>query len=305
MGYADPESHRVADQDTNFALASITKSFVDALVLRLVESKDIVLDAPIADQLPGPLAIDLNRATVRQALANRSGIRNYWQPAMRAALAADPQREWTPSEVLSFGGGADFAPGERWAYSNTNFVVLGLLVEAATGREVGTTTHESFITPSGLEGFAYQPRFLASEPHARGVALGAAPGTFDLLPVSGVSRTWRLPAPWVPRGVWPVTLADLRDGGARYTAATCYLVPRWTRCSASSTLATAIDTASRRGLSSSAVTRTWLSGEIIGYTSVLLSSARRDTSVAVVTNAPHDAMALAAAVTSGLVHRQT
>ena len=306
VGYADPASHRVVDQDANFALASITKSFVAALVLRLVESKDVVLDAPIADQLHAPVAIDLNRATVRQALANRSGIRDYWQPPLRAALAADPHRVWTVPEVLSFGGGVDFGPGERWAYSNTNFVVLGLVIEAATGQEVGATIHESFITPLGLEGFAYQPRFVAPAPHARGVALGAAPGSFHLLPDDDVM---------------PNLATASATGAAGCMAGNARGLARWGRALYGGTLLSHpsmdamfgfVDTGDgdRYGLATWAIEVgghgfVGLSGETIGYTSILLYSARTDTSVAILTNAPHDAMALCSALTTALMHGRT
>jgi D-alanyl-D-alanine carboxypeptidase len=116
---------------TPFAIASVTKTFTAAIVLQLVEEGRVNLDAAVNDYLP-ELAI-ARGVTVRQLLSHTSGIADLLAP-MRNRLNAEPSRVWQPAEVLALLGPSSFAPGTTWGYSNTNYVIAGMLVERVTGR---------------------------------------------------------------------------------------------------------------------------------------------------------------------------
>jgi D-alanyl-D-alanine carboxypeptidase len=134
---------------TPFAIASVTKTFTAAIVLQLAEEGRIRLDGKVTDYLP-----DLELAqgvTVRQLLAHRSGIADLLAP-MRNRLNAEPSRMWQPAEVLALVGPSTFEPGTDWGYSNTNYVVAGLLVERVTGHPFADELERRIVGPLRLVG---------------------------------------------------------------------------------------------------------------------------------------------------------
>jgi D-alanyl-D-alanine carboxypeptidase len=130
-----------------FAIASVTKTFTAAIVLQLVDEGRVSLDAPVTDYLPG---LDVARGvTVEQLLSHRSGIADLLAP-MRDRLRAEPSRLWTPEEVVALVGPSVFAPGSDWGYSNTNYVIAGMLVEAVAGNPFGQELERRITAPLGL-----------------------------------------------------------------------------------------------------------------------------------------------------------
>ncbi|MBO9578322.1 MAG: beta-lactamase family protein [Microbacteriaceae bacterium] len=144
-----------AAADDRSAYRSITKSFVGTVVLQLAEEGALGLDDPIGEHLPQVRDGD---RTIRQLLAMRSGIPNYSaQQAFFDAFGADPLRSWTDEELLELAQTtpADFAAGTRYAYSNTNTVILGMLIEAVTGRSWAEEVHDRIAVPLGLDSVVY------------------------------------------------------------------------------------------------------------------------------------------------------
>ena len=115
---------------TPFAIASVTKTFTAAIVLQLVEEGRIGLDGRVTDYLPELTVAD--GVTVEELLSHTSGIADLLDP-MRDRMNAQPTRVWQPAEVLALIGPTRFAPGTDWGYSNTNYVIAGMLVERVTG----------------------------------------------------------------------------------------------------------------------------------------------------------------------------
>ena len=114
------------DGSSPFAIASITKTFTAALALQLVDEGRLRLRDRVTDLLPGvPVPGDVR---VAHLLRHTSGIADLLAP-MRDPLNADVERLWQPDEVLGAVPGSWFAPGLAWAYSNTNYVLLGMIVE--------------------------------------------------------------------------------------------------------------------------------------------------------------------------------
>src|SRR4029078_1525983 len=92
------------------------------------------LDAAVTDYLP---EVTIARGvTVRQLLSPTSGIADLPAP-MRTRLTAEPSRVWKPAEVLALLGPSTFPPGASWGYSNTNYLIAGMIVERVTGHPFG------------------------------------------------------------------------------------------------------------------------------------------------------------------------
>jgi D-alanyl-D-alanine carboxypeptidase len=154
-GFADVAAKRRLTADTEFAIASISKTFLAALIMLLVEEGKLGLDAPVAPYLPG-LELEPN-VTVRQLLDHTSGLHDYfYDPAIDKALLADRTRPWTAEEALGYVGKPYFEPGTGWHYSNTNYVLLGLLAESIEGLPLAQQFRTRFFTPYGLDRTHYQ-----------------------------------------------------------------------------------------------------------------------------------------------------
>jgi D-alanyl-D-alanine carboxypeptidase len=134
-----------------FRVGSITKSFVATLALMLRAEGKLSLDAPVSTYVNGVPGGD--RMTLRQVLNHTSGLFDYTESdAFWAAAGAAPTRRWAPPELIAFAaaGKPYFAPGEGFQYSNTDYIVAGLAVEAAAGRPVGELLRERVLAPAGL-----------------------------------------------------------------------------------------------------------------------------------------------------------
>ena len=141
--------------DTPFAWGSITKTFVAALALRLASQGGLDLDATLDTWFPDyPQA---RRITLRMLLAHRSGIFDYFQhPDYPARVFDHPRHAWTPDEVLSLTGPRTNAPGKAFSYSNTNYVLLGLVLEQVTGKPLADQVHDELLAPLGLDETVFQ-----------------------------------------------------------------------------------------------------------------------------------------------------
>lgn len=139
-------------------VASHTKMFVAAVVLQLVGEGEVALDAPVERYLPGLVrgnGYDGNAITVRQLLQHRSGMADYVADVLADPTANDHPRQ--PAELVAIGLSHPplFAPDKGWAYSNTGYIVLGMLVEAVTGNDVGTEITDRIVRPLGLRQTSY------------------------------------------------------------------------------------------------------------------------------------------------------
>ena len=159
-GVADLASGRPLTVETPFSIASISKTFLAAEVMTLVQGGTLSLDASAAALLPGTLvggrAID-PRITVRELLDHTSGLRDYLvDPKLGLAVEADRRRIWTPAEALAYAGTPLAAPGVGYHYANTNYVLLGLIVERLTARTLAQEYRARFFDPLGMRNSFYQ-----------------------------------------------------------------------------------------------------------------------------------------------------
>jgi len=183
----DPASGPV-DLDTPWNVGSITKTFVATVVLQLADEGRIDLDAGIQRYFPD--LKDADRITPRELLQHTSGLGDYsYQPQ----VLADLHRHWTPDEMIAVAEAAGrFAePGAGFHYSNTNYIVLGELIEKVTGNpwddEVHTRiverlgmTHTDLITGQlGAPAFVPSNGSFVDATNAQDPSLGGAAGAIE------------------------------------------------------------------------------------------------------------------------------
>ena len=164
--------------DSQFGIASITKSVVAAQVMQLVETGELSLDAPATDYLPADFAFDTNRATIRQLLEMRSGIPDWFDDAMKQRVEEDRLHVWTPDEVLGLLGPSRTAPGIAFEYADTNYNLLGLVIEHVRGRPLVKVLRSGVLRVAGTERLVYQPDEAPSDPMA--MPLGESRAALDM-----------------------------------------------------------------------------------------------------------------------------
>ena len=149
-GLANIRTGEEVEPDTAFAVASISKTFTAALIMRLAQDGKVDLAHPAAQYLP-ELRID-RRVTVRMLLDHTSGLRDFFfNPKIDKALLADRGRTWDAARSLKYVGKAYFKPGKGWHYSNTNYLVLGLIAERVGGRSLASQLESRFFGPLDLD----------------------------------------------------------------------------------------------------------------------------------------------------------
>ncbi len=166
-GFANVNAKRGIRRSDRFGIRSVSKSFTVTALLRLVDRGDVGLDDPISDYVegvPGGEAISL-----RQLAAMTSGLPDYIDsPEVRAALGEDPTREWTDRELVdaAFALPPEFAPGTEYSYTNTNTILLGMVVEAVTEKPFADALRSLVLRPLGLNDTSYAPGRPIPDPHA-------------------------------------------------------------------------------------------------------------------------------------------
>ncbi len=172
-GRAEMAPDRPIKDDTQFAIASVSKTFVAALIMQLAEEGKVDLDAPF-----GTYFADAPRSktvTLRQLLSHTSGIYNFWENDVyeNATIAwyEDPNATgleardhvWTYEDMMGLVKHGYFKPGADYHYSNTNYLILRRVAEAVEGKPIDKQLRDRFFKPLGLEDTVYQP---AQKPRA-------------------------------------------------------------------------------------------------------------------------------------------
>lgn len=146
----DPAASPVGE-DAVWRVGSVTKTFVSATVLSLVAEGRLGLDDTLDRFVPSyPNAAAIS---IRMLLNHTSGAYNYTNaPEFSAALEATPKKVYAPAELLAFATAhaPTFEPGKGYGYSNTNYVLLGLVIEKVTGAKVGAAVRARAIGKAGL-----------------------------------------------------------------------------------------------------------------------------------------------------------
>ena len=150
-GVNDKVSMAPIPYNSHFRVGSNTKSFIGTVVLQLVDESKCKLDDKISKFLTGVPSGDL--ITIRMLLNMTSGLPNYSaQPEFDDMLHADPHRQYSRQELLdiAYAHDMDFDPGTAYRYSNTNTVLLGMLIEKLTGTTVATNLRTRIFDRLGM-----------------------------------------------------------------------------------------------------------------------------------------------------------
>lgn len=148
-GLADIENEVPATSKTVYRIGSITKQFTSAAIMRLVDDTKLSLDDTLGKMLPS-VAPAWRGVTLRRLLNHTSGIRSYtglgprWQRRWREDMSPDTIVGLVRDDTL------DFKPGAQWRYNNTGYVLLGMIIERASGKPYATFLEDEFYKPLGL-----------------------------------------------------------------------------------------------------------------------------------------------------------
>jgi len=171
------------NEDTR--VGSVTKTFTGTLILQLVDQGKLKLDETIQrwfPQLP-----DAGNITIRELGNMSSGIDTYTDnPTVQSEYFADPTRVWTPQELVAAGTSLTrlFAPGHGFFYSNTNFVMLGLIIEQVTAKPYAQVLRSDILRPLGLRNTSYPDNGVIPIPSWHGYT---TQGTDNAQPVDSTS----------------------------------------------------------------------------------------------------------------------
>jgi D-alanyl-D-alanine carboxypeptidase len=136
--------------DMVFAIGSVTKNFVATLTLKLVEEGKLSLDDPISNWLPEYPHVN-SEITIRQLLNHTSGIYMFWSnQQIWDDLKKDRTKIWTPEEVLTYIKEPYFEPGEGFRYSNTNYLLLAMIITKATNSTLLSEFNTHFWQPLNI-----------------------------------------------------------------------------------------------------------------------------------------------------------
>ena len=164
-GLRDVKAKLPAGTGTQYEIGSITKQFAAAAVLQLKEAGKVNLDARLAAYLPN--APHAGEITIRQLLTQTSGLPEYFDgPDLESAAGAPTTFERLMQRIS--GKPLDFKPGTRYAYSNTNYAVLGRLVEVVAHQSWDTYAKKNLFARAGMR----QTGTLADEAHMTDMARG-------------------------------------------------------------------------------------------------------------------------------------
>ncbi|TKH32668.1 beta-lactamase family protein, partial [Bacillus cereus] len=172
-GVADLRTKKPMKTDFRFRIGSVTKTFTATVILQLAGENRLNLDDSIEKWLPDVIqgnGYDAKQITIRQMLNHTSGIAEYSRS--KEADFTNTKRLYTAEELVKIGISAppDFAPGKGWSYSNTGYVLLGMLIEKVTGNNYAEEIENRIIEPLELSN-TFLPgnsSIIPGNKHARG-----------------------------------------------------------------------------------------------------------------------------------------
>ena len=183
-GNADLSTASAMNVANRFRVGSITKTMVATIVLQLVDEGRLELDDTIARWLPGVVP-NADIITVRQLLNHTSGIPDYLDDAvLEARVLADPGRQFSIEELIAAANRqtAPFVPGapNRWEYSNTNYVLLGVVIERVTGKSLGSELQQRIFDRVNMPSSLFPTAVAIPAPFSRGYIDRFGASNFDI-----------------------------------------------------------------------------------------------------------------------------
>ncbi|TML70533.1 MAG: beta-lactamase family protein [Actinobacteria bacterium] len=200
-GYGDVVRKTPMRVDDRFRIASLTKSYVSTVVLQLAAEGKLSLDDSIERRLPGVVP-NGDKITIRRLLNHTTGLFDYENDpsVLKPYLNGNLGYAWAPRRLVQIALSHKplFKPGDRYSYSNTNYMIAGLIIEAVTGHRLGSELRHRLFQPLHLRSTSFPLTPRVSTPFAHGYYLLGQPPATD---VSGLD-----PFPWAAGAI--VSTAD-------------------------------------------------------------------------------------------------
>jgi D-alanyl-D-alanine carboxypeptidase len=186
-GLGDIARKTLMRPDNHFKIASVTKTYTATVVLQLVGEGKLSLDDTVQQRLPGVVP-NGGKITIRQLLNHTSGLFDFEKDPryLKPYRSGNFGHYWAPRQLVRMGVSHKplFAPGARWSYSNTNYVVAQLIVERVTGKTIGAQLKRRIFQPLQLDQTSYPTKPGLPSPYAHGYRLF---GELPLIDVTGLS----------------------------------------------------------------------------------------------------------------------
>lgn len=169
-GLADVDARRPATANSIYEIGSNTKQFTSAAIMRLVEQGRVRLDDDLSKYVP-QFPLHGKKVTIRELLTHTSGIHSYtsdsaWQKTWNQKLSPDQIINFVAADTF------DFEPGTAYRYDNTGYVLLGMVIEKASGQKYAKYLDAQFFKPLGLKETSYCPSKTSDPAFALGYSKG-------------------------------------------------------------------------------------------------------------------------------------
>ncbi len=295
FGVADKSTSSPMQTDFHSRIGSVTKTFTVTAMLQLVDQGKLRLDDPIAKYIPGVPSGD--RITLRELAQMSSGLVTFDDVAEFAdAYTADPHQTFTPEQTVGYAlqQPLQFEPGTQYQYSNTNTVLLGLVVEQQSGQSLPDYLNEHVLRPLALAHTSFPTTAAFPQPHPQGYT------TLD--------GREQVATDWNPSWAWGAgnmvsTLEDMRIWAAALATGTL-LTPPTQRERLESTVPMNPEGTAVYGLGLFN-SGGWIghSGVIFGYQTVALHLPQNQTTLVffINTDVPHQASTILAQAITGVI----
>lgn len=196
-----------------YGIGSVTKTITATAIFKLQEAGMLTIDDQVVDWIPDVAKYNFIEPNIRvyQLLQHTSGIYNYTnhENFVDSVFAVNLDRVWEPEELLSnFLNLSLFEPGTNWSYSNTNYILLGMIVEAASGMPYHEYVRTAILEPIGLESMALFPQENRTDDHAHIFVDFGNDGIMDDVDAAGVTYESIFSSAWAA-GAYTSTSADI------------------------------------------------------------------------------------------------
>ncbi len=169
-GLANVDAWRAPTASTIYEIGSITKQFTSSAIMKLVEQGRVKLDDDLSKYVP-QFPLHGKSVSIHQLLNHTSGIHSYtsspdWAKTWNDVLSPDAVVNFVANDTF------DFAPGSAYRYNNTGYVLLGMVIEKASGQKYAKYLDEQFFKPLGLRQTSYCPSKTSDPAFALGYSKG-------------------------------------------------------------------------------------------------------------------------------------
>ena len=192
VGYADLPAKAPFQSGDKFRIGSNTKTFVVTVILQLADEHRLTLDDPLSKFDLGVAIPNARNITIRELCEMRSGLFEAYNTPQFNKLHITPQTRIAPQQLIRWAVAQKplFAPGTKWNYSNTNYVILGVIIEKLTHDTAGNQIRKRLLDPMALSGTSFPDGPEMPAPYAHGYDLTADKTWEDVTVSIPPSVTW-------------------------------------------------------------------------------------------------------------------